>query len=277
MYPVLFEFKGVTFTSFGLMLGLAFLAAGWMGSAEFNRKGYPRDVSWTMVMGALIGGIVGAKLYYALLNWPVLVRDPLGTVFSRSGLVWYGGLLGGALGVIYMLRREGLRFGDVADVAALSVPAAYAVGRIGCFLVGDDYGRPTDSWIGVAFPNGAPPSTAGNLRYFNVDLPEGVPDSEVLRVHPTQLYEVGLTLVILLVLWRTRRHPHRAGWLFMLYMLLAGFERAFVEVFRAKDDRFFGPITVAQVISAGLIVGGAVGVWALRRARAATPSSVAPA
>ncbi len=277
MYPVLFEFKGVTFTSFGLMLGLAFLVAGWVGSVEFERKGYRRDVSWTMVMGALIGGIVGAKLYYAFLNWPVMVRDPLGTLFSRSGLVWYGGLLGGALGVIYMLRREGLRLGDVADVAALSVPAAYAVGRIGCFLVGDDYGRPTDSWVGVAFPNGAPPSTAANLRYFNVDLPESVPDWEVLRVHPTQLYEVGISLMILLLLWRMRRHPQRAGWLFMFYMLLAGFERAFVEIFRAKDDRFFGPVTVAQVISAGLIVGGAFGVWALRRTRAETPSSVAPA
>lgn len=274
MYPVLFEVKGITFTSFGLMLGLSFLVAGWVGSLEFKRKGYKSDVSWTLVMGALIGGIVGAKLYYAFLNWPLLVRDPLGTLFSRSGLVWYGGLLGGALGVIYMLRRERLRLGEVADVAALSVPAAYAVGRIGCFLVGDDYGRPTESWVGLAFPNGAPPSTAGNLRYFNVDVPDTVADWEVLSVHPTQLYEVGLTLLILLVLWRLRRHLHRPGWLFTPYLMLAGIERLFVEIFRAKDDRFFGTVTLAQLISLGLIVGGAYGVWTFRQARVTAASSV---
>ena len=277
MYPILFEFKGITFTSFGLMLGLSFLAAGWVGSAEFQRKGYHKDVSWTLVMGALIGGVIGAKLYYAFLNWPQLVRFPLETLFSRSGLVWYGGFLGGTLGVIIMARREKLPIALTADVSALCVPAAYAVGRIGCFLVGDDYGRPTDSWVGIAFPEGAPPSTAANLRrYFNVPVPESVPGSQVLAVHPTQLYEVGLTLLILLLLWTIRRHPYRAGWLFMMYLVLAGFERAFVEIFRAKDDRFLGTFTLAQVVSVALILVGAYGAFILSRSRAAAPSS-APA
>ena len=222
MYPILFEFKGIQITSFGMMLGLSFLTAGWVASIEFKRKGHNKDVAWTLLMGALIGGIVGAKLYYSFLNWPYLVRDPLGTLFSRAGLVWYGGLIGGALGVIYMLRREKLPFGEVADVGALSIPAAYAVGRIGCFLVGDDYGRPTDSWVGIAFPNGSPPSTADNLRHaFGVQVPESIGDWEVLRVHPTQLYEVAMTLVILFVLWRLRKHPYTAGWLFTFWMALA--------------------------------------------------------
>jgi len=273
MYPILFKFRGIEFTSFGLMLGLAFLAAGWVASLEFERKGYKRDVAWSLLMGALVGGIVGAKLYYAFLNWPLLVEHPLRTLFSRAGLVWYGGLLGGSLGVTYMLKREKLPFWEVADVAALSVPVAYGIGRIGCFLVGDDYGRPTDSWIGIAFPNGAPPSTAGNLRNsFGVDVPESIPDWEVLRVYPTQLFEIVLSLAIFALLWRLRRHDHRAGWLFFLYLLLAGMERFFVEMFRVKDDRFFGGVTLAQIISVTLIIGGTVGVWAFnrRRLRAAT-------
>lgn len=266
MYPVLFEFKGITITSFGLMLGLAFLAAGWIASLEFDRKGHGRDVAWTLLMGSLVGGIVGAKLYYAFLNWPRLVDDPLGTVFSRAGLVWYGGLIGGAIGVIVLARREKLPIPAVADVSALAVPLAYAIGRVGCFLVGDDYGRPTDSWVGLAFPEGSPPSTAGNLReYFGVDVPESIPDWQVIQVHPTQLYEVGITLLIVVFLWRIRRHPHRAGWLFMVYLALAGLERLFVEFFRAKDDRFFGPLTLAQMISLLLIVGGTAGALALRR------------
>lgn len=274
MFPVLFEFKGITVTTFGLMLGLAFLAAGWVGSLEFERKGHERDVAWTLLMGALIGGIVGAKLYYAFLNWPQLVRDPIGTLFSRAGLVWYGGLIGGSLGVILMAWKEKLRIPQVADVAALSVPVAYAIGRVGCFLVGDDYGRPTDSWVGLAFPKGSPPTTAQNLRtYFGVDVPQSVPDWQVLQVHPTQLYEVVLTAGIFLFLWRIRRHSHRAGWLFMVYLALAGVERLVVEFFRAKDDRFFGPLTLAQVISLALIVGGTYGVLALRRASRSEPAS----
>ena len=268
MHPILFRFKGLEFTSFGLMLGLAFLAAGWVASFEFERKGYKRDVAWSLLMGALVGGIVGAKLYYAFLNWPLLVEHPLRTLFSRAGLVWYGGLLGGSLGVTYMLKREKLPFWEVADVAALSVPVAYGIGRIGCFLVGDDYGRPTDSWIGIAFPNGAPPTTAGNIRDpFGGDVPESIPDWEVLRVYPTQLFEVVISLVIFAFLWRLRRHDHRAGWLFFLYLMLAGMERFFVELFRAKDDRFFGNFTLAQLISVMLIVGGTVGVWAFDRRR----------
>ncbi len=264
MHPILFEFKGIQVTTFGLMLGIGFLVAGWVGSLDYERKGYERDASWTVLMGALVGGIIGAKIYYAFLNWPLLVRDPLGTLFSRAGLVWYGGFIGGTIGVILVARRAKLPIGTVADSGALMLSIGYAVGRIGCFLVGDDYGRPTDSWVGLAFPNGTPPSTAGNLRHsFGVDVPDSVPDWEVLRVHPTQLYETAIMLVVFAILWRLRRHPHRAGWLFMLYLVLAGLERAFVEIFRAKDDRFIGPLTLAQVISFVIIAVGVYGLWTL--------------
>jgi phosphatidylglycerol:prolipoprotein diacylglycerol transferase len=276
MYPILFEFKGIQITTFGLMLGLGFLAAGWIGTFQFEDKGYEKDASWTVLMGALIGGIVGAKLYYAFLNWPVLVRDPLGTLFSRAGLVWYGGLIGGAIGVIFVARRAKFPIPVVADAAALMLSIGYAIGRIGCFLVGDDYGRPTDSWVGLAFPKGSPPSTAGNLRdSFGVNVPATIPDWEVLRVHPTQLYETTMMLIVFAVLWRLRRHRHRAGWLFMLYLMLAGLERAFIEIFRAKDDRFFGPFTLAQLISLVIIAGGAYGFFALRRGRG-EPAPAAP-
>ncbi len=278
MYPVLFRFKGFELTSFGLMLGLAFLTAGWLTSLELQRKGYQKDVAWTLLMGALIGGIVGAKLYYAFLNWPVLVRYPLQTLFSRAGLVWYGGFTGGCLGVIYLARREKLPIGKVADAVGASLPLAYAVGRVGCFLVGDDYGRPTDSWVGLAFPQGSPPSTAENLReFFGVAVPDSIPGETVMSVHPTQLYEVALSTLIFVLIWRLRKHPHRAGWLFMVYLILAGLERGVVELFRAKDDRFFGPFTLAQLISLAVIVGGAYGAWRLtRRWRAEPAGATAP-
>jgi phosphatidylglycerol:prolipoprotein diacylglycerol transferase len=148
---------------------------------------------------------------------------------------------------------------------------------VGCFLVGDDYGRPTDLPWGIAFPRGTPPTTVVSLeRNFGITVDPALiaKYGDVIPVHPTQLYEIGLSVLFFFILWRIRNHRHRTGWLFMLWLILAGAERFFVEIFRAKDDRFFGPLTVAQVISMGLI---AVGVWGMIRLWPARPEGDEPA
>jgi phosphatidylglycerol:prolipoprotein diacylglycerol transferase len=258
----------LTITSFGVMMALAFLAGYAVVRAEARRKELDPEIAGDVLLGALVGGIVGAKLYYVLLNWPLTVRDPVGMIFSRAGLVWYGGLIGGAAGVLWMIHLRKARLPVMADICAPALALAYGIGRIGCFLVGDDYGRPTESWVGIKFPHGAPPSTAGNLRaQFGLSIPDSVPDARVLAVHPTQLYEVGLSLLIFAVLWKLRRRPREAGWLFSLWLILAGLERFLVEWFRAKDDRFFGPLTLAQVLSLALVALGSVLVVRLGRHR----------
>lgn len=287
MLPILFRIPdwipilgGEPVTSFGVMMLLSFLTAGFLLRAEMERNGFDPDRAWDFVFAAVIGGIGGAKLYYILLNWPRLMEDPAGLIFSRAGLVWYGGFICATLLIIWQVRRFGLPLGKMADIHAPPLAIAYAVGRVGCFLVGDDYGRPTGGWYGVRFPEGSPPTTVDVLEdYFGVEVPAELIEQygDVIPVHPTQLYEVGMSTLIFLILWRLRDHPHRAGWLWMLWMALAGGERFLVEFVRAKDDRFFGALTVAQVISLGLIAIGILGMQKLSRPRSPSSPAEAPA
>lgn len=259
MYPTLIKFGSIEITTFGLMMFLAFVVGGWVLAKQFRKAGIDEDVASSMVMAAAIGGIVGAKIYYAILfrDWHLL--------FDRAGLVWYGGMIGGFLGCTWLVRRRHVDFLTAADAASPALAIGYALGRIGCFLVGDDYGRPTNAWFGVAFPKGSPPTTAYALREFGVNIDPHIRPDTVLRVHPTQLYESASAFAIFaLLMWLSRR-PHGRGLAWGLFLILLGIERFLVEIVRAKDDRFFGSFTVAQVISVILVL---VGLALVVRARA---------
>lgn len=270
MYPVIFELPdwlpfigGEAVTSFGVFMLLAFLTGGYILRAEMRRLGEDPEKAWDLVFMAVIGGIIGAKVYYVLLNWDRTMADPVGMILARGGLVWYGGFILATVLVIWEIRRQKLPLPKMADAVAPALALAYAVGRVGCFMVGDDWGRPTDSWVGIAFPQGAPPTRVDIIeRDFGIAVDPALIEryGQVVPVHPTQLYEVGMSTLIFFVLWKLRRQPKVAGWLFMLWLVLAGIERFIVEFFRAKDDRFLGPLTLAQVISVAIVVVGAVGM-----------------
>jgi phosphatidylglycerol---prolipoprotein diacylglyceryl transferase len=246
-------------TGYGLMMMVAFLAGGWLVGRELRRRRLSEDYAADMVAAAVIGGIIGAKLWY------VALTQDLDSLFSRGGLVWYGGFIGGALAVMLNGWRLGVPLRWTMQLAAPALAAAYALGRIGCFLVNDDYGRPTDLPWGMRFPEGLPPSTAGNMQaLFGIPVPAGTDPATVLAVHPTQLYEAALMLAAFAVLWRLRDNGRPIGWLFGLYLAFAGVERFLIEIVRAKDDRFLGPFTLAQVTSV-ILVG--LGVWLLQRWR----------
>jgi phosphatidylglycerol:prolipoprotein diacylglycerol transferase len=206
VYPFIIHLGPLEITGYGLMLMVAFLMGGWLIARQLRENNLKEDYAADMVAAAVIGGIIGAKLWYV-----ALTRDP-GALFSRGGLVWYGGFIGGALGVILNSWRLRVPLRWTMQLAAPALAAAYALGRVGCFLVNDDYGRPTTLPWGVKFPQGSPPSTAANLRVFNVAVPPGTDPSTVLAVHPTQLYEVAAMLVAFAVLWVLRKRGRPEGW-----------------------------------------------------------------
>src|ERR687898_123400 len=212
VYPFIIHLGPLEVTGYGLMLMVAFLAGGWLIARQLRENQLREDYAADIVAAAVIGGIIGAKLWYV-----ALTGDP-DALFSRGGLVWYGGFIGGALAVILNSWRLRVPIRWTMQLAAPALAAAYALGRVGCFLVNDDYGRPTDLPWAVRFPHGLPPSTAANME---------------------QLFGIPVA---------------------------PGIERSLIEILRAKDDRFLGPFTLAQLTSVVLI---AVGIWIAMKLREA--------
>jgi phosphatidylglycerol:prolipoprotein diacylglycerol transferase len=196
-------------------------------------------------------------------------------LLSRGGLVWYGGFLLATAFVIWEIKRQKLPLPKMADIIAPALALAYAVGRMGCFLVGDDWGRPTDSWLGIAFPRGTPATTVTNIENLGIAVDPALVEKygQVLPVHPTQLYEIGLSTLIFFLLWKIRGDGRATGWIFMLWLALAGTERFMVEFLRAKDDRFFGILTLAQIISLAIVAAGLIGMTRVRNRPVSVPAS----
>jgi phosphatidylglycerol:prolipoprotein diacylglycerol transferase len=232
---------GLPVKTFGLMFGLSFVACGLLIARRLRELGKPVDWAYEMVFAALLGGVVGARLWWLVDHYDAARDDLLGSLFGGSGLVWYGGLLGGALGVILWARRKGMLGLGLLDLAAPALALGYAVGRVGCQISGDgDYGKPWDGPWAMAYPNGVVPTDD--------------------KVHPTPVYETLTMGAVALVLWhlRDRMAPGR---LFALYLLLAGAERFLVEFVRRNEDVALG-LTTAQWFSLAMVAAGTV--WLAR-------------
>lgn len=257
--PFVYHLGPLEVGGFGLAMLLCFVIGQIILTRELTRRGHDPAPVGDLVFAAVVGGLLGAKIYYA-----ILVQD-MDALFDRAGFVFWGGLIGGIIATSLVVRFKKLRWSTISDASAISLAAAYSVGRTGCWAVGDDYGRPWNSPLAVQFPEGAPPSTAANMsQLFGVSFPAGTDPSAVIAVHPTQIYEVILGFVMFLIVWRFRDHKHAAGWLFGLYAVLAGLERFAIEFVRAKDDRFFGGLTLAQMIALGFVAAGVAWMYSRR-------------
>jgi phosphatidylglycerol:prolipoprotein diacylglycerol transferase len=237
--------------TFGLCFALSFLAAGALLARRMPEIGRPPDWAYEMIFAALIGGLVGSRVDFMVQNWSEVSGDLLGNIFSGSGLVWFGGFLGGAIGVMAWARWRGWLGVELLDSCAVPLAAGYAIGRVGCQLSGDgDYGIASDVPWAMAYPEGV------------------VPTSE--EVHPTPIYDSLSMGLLALVLWRLRDRV-APGVLFGIYLVGAGLERLLVEIVRRNDSVVAG-LTLAQLVSLGLIALGAAMLIA-RRGRLALAAS----
>ena len=239
----------LTLQAFGICFALGFAACGLVASRRFRELGKPADWAYEIVFAALVGGLVGARVDYILQNWDSAHRDLLGSLFSGSGLVWLGGVLGGAIAVVLWAWRRGFLGLALLDLAAPLLALGYAVGRIGCQVSGDgDYGKASNLPWAMAYPHGTKP----------IDT----------KVQPTPIYESLAMGLLALALWRLRDR-FRPGALFALWLLLSGLERLLVEFVRRNDAVALG-LTLPQLISVALAAAGAA--WLVREREALRPA-----
>ena len=226
MHPEIVTIGPLTLHSFGLMIALGMLAAGWFVRRDLAERGLPPRLAVDLVVA------VGARGYYLLEH----AGEQQATLTSSSGLAWYGGVIGGVLAVAGVARLRRLPFGQAANICAPALALAYAIGRIGCQLAGDGtYGQPSDLPWAMSYPNGEVPTT--------------------IAVHPTPIYETTVMLLVFVVLWRLR-HRLRAPWsLAAVYLVLAGVERLLVEFIRINPVEALG-LTAPQLFSLTQIAVG---------------------
>ena len=228
---------GISIKTFGVMFALGFLACGLVVARRLRELEKPVDWAYEIVFAALIGGIVGARGYYVIQNYDQVKHDLIGSIFSGSGLVWYGGAIGGAIGVIAWMRwRDALEL-RMFDVCATALALGYAIGRIGCQVSGDgDYGiRSTLPWA-MGYPHGTVPTPPG------------------VRVQPTPIYETVAMCLLAYLLWKLRDRV-RPGVVFALYLIGSGLERFLVEFIRRNSEVLVG-LTTPQLESIGLCAIG---------------------
>lgn len=247
MYPVLFRIGQFEITSFGVLVAVGALVGAWIFGRELRRAGLPADAVDCGMLG-VVGGMVGAKVLWVIEHAGSGPTADL--LLSRGGMSWFGGLAGGLLAGLALMHRRRLPAVAVLAAASPGLAVGHAIGRVGCFLVGDDYGVPTDLPWGVAFPDGLPPTT--------------------IPVHPTQIYEALALLPLALLLVRWRRHGRADRVVLGAYLVLAGSIRFAIEFIRVNDP-VIGILAVAHVASLLAVLAGTALLLTRRVTSSAAP------
>jgi len=254
MYPKLFQIGPVPVYSYGLMLGIAFLVGSSLFSRELKRYKIDENYGVFITFLAIIGGLIGSKIFYIIEEWNFGNSDKSfgsffhsDVLFSPSGLTFYGGLILSMILIIIYCRKKKLSFMQILDTMSPAAALAYGIARIGCHLSGDGcYGVDVNGtfwqFLGCSYSNGIVPTKAGELAL------------------PTPLIEFGAAIIIFAILWSMRKKIHYFGQLFYYYLILTGVERLLIEFVRLNPKIIFN-LSQAQLISIIMIIFGLIMIF----------------
>lgn len=249
MYPILLKIGTFELRTYGIIVVLSFFLGLWLSTKEAKRKGLDPALVQDFAFYALVGGIVGARLYYVVFSNPAYFLQKPWEIVA----VWHGGIgiigavLGGLLVALWYCRRKKLSFWRFADILAPGIILGQAVGIFACLLNGDSYGRPTDLAWAITYTD---PRAMAPL---NVPL------------HPVEIYEMAIYFLVLLLVWRTRAKYRTDGFVFLTYLAGYGAARLSVEFFRGNPAIFAWGIPAAQVFGVALILAAVAGFYLLGR------------
>ncbi len=260
MIPVLFHLGPLTVYSYGLMMALGFLAADYVIRLECVRRGFDPEYSSSIVIVAAVTALVGARVYAILDDLPTYLADPRSMIFSGSGFVFYGGMIGGILGAYLVSRWYRIGFAVTMDMCGMALAVGQAIGRIGCQLSGDgDWGLPSTMPWAMAYPRAIVGWNSETVLKLDEHYRLVSGFFPGVRVHPAPVYETILYLGVFAILWSMRKTAHPAGRLMCWYLLLAGAARFLVEFVRI-NPRVFYMFSEAQLIAFAMMVVGCVGL-----------------
>ncbi|MBW1991026.1 MAG: prolipoprotein diacylglyceryl transferase [Deltaproteobacteria bacterium] len=226
MHPILFKFGPITIYTYGFFLALGFVTAIILAGREAKRVGLPVGTFYDLCFYIIIAALVGSRLLYVLMEWSYFVEHPLEVfVLWKGGLIFHGGLVLGIIVGFYFMRRYGLPWRLTFDSLAVGTPVGQSLGRVGCFMAGCCYGKPSNLPWAVTFTD---PNTLCPFRE---------------SLHPSQLYEALLLLPVFGVVYWMRTRKRFDGQLTLTYLLLAGIVRFVTEFFRHPAD-YRGPIII---------------------------------
>ena len=244
MYPDLIQIGSVTVSSYSVMVTIAYLVAYIVLGFEIKRRGLDDSLADWILLAALFGGLGGAKILFLIQNvtFSEFFGEPLR--FLSSGLTFLGGLIGASILILLVGIWKKVSFWTLTDCTSPGLVLAYGIGRVGCLLVGDDYGTPTTVPWALSFPGGSPPTTE--------------------YVHPTQIYDTIIMSFVFLFLWGIRKYNFPSGWMFSLMLMILGLQRFFIEFIRSTTPSFIDGFSQAQLISIVIFVFGALNLLRLK-------------
>jgi phosphatidylglycerol:prolipoprotein diacylglycerol transferase len=264
MIPVLFHLGPLTVYSYGLMMALGFLAADYVIRLECVRRGLDPEYSSSIVIAAAVAGLIGSRVYAILDDLPTYLADPKSMIFSGSGFVFYGGMIGGLLGAYLVSRWYRIGLGVTMDMCGPALAIGQAIGRIGCQLSGDgDWGLPSTLPWAMSYPKAIVGWNSDTVLKLDEHYRLVSGYFPGVRVHPAPIYETILYVAVFTILWSMRKTSHPAGRIMYWYLLLGGAARFIVEFWRI-NPRVFYMLSEAQLIAIGMMVIGGVALLLTR-------------